>query len=91
MTYDNVKEDIVMICKVRKNEWFSVGFGTNMHGAGAIIFQGLGENGEVRSTWLGDDEDPLTSTLVNVESKSSFDGVEFYNFEVRRPVDPLKG
>ena len=38
MTYDNVNEVVIMTCVVRKNEWFSVGFGVNMNGAGAIIF-----------------------------------------------------
>ena len=39
--------------------------------------------------WMGNEDDPIKSTLVQVESKSNFDG-KFYNFEVKRPLDPQK-
>ena len=47
MTYDNINELVVMTCKVPKDQWFSVGFGVDMNGAGAIVFQGKGSNGVV--------------------------------------------
>lgn len=45
MTYDNINEEVTMSCKVPKDEWFSVGFGVDMNGAGAILFQGMGDVG----------------------------------------------
>lgn len=39
---------------------------------------------------MGSEDDPYTSNLVKVETKSNFDG-KFYNFEVKRPLNPMKG
>jgi len=39
---------------------------------------------------LANEANPLTSTLVKVQTKSNFDG-KFYNFEVKRPLNPAKG
>jgi hypothetical protein len=64
MTYDNVNDVVVMTCKVPKGQWFSVGFGKNMLGAGAISFQGYGDTGTVQSLWMGNEDDPKPSALV---------------------------
>jgi hypothetical protein len=64
MTYDNLNEVVVMTCKVPKDQWFSVGFGKNMRGAGAISFQGYGDTGTVQSLWMGNEDSPKPSALV---------------------------
>ena len=61
-----------------------------MNGAGAIVFQGMGPQGQVESVWMANESTPEKSQMVKIETKSSFDG-EIYSFEVKRPIDPLKG
>jgi hypothetical protein len=45
--YDENKREITMTCKVLPGQYFSVGFGIDMYGAGAVMFQGKGQYGEV--------------------------------------------
>jgi len=39
---------------------------------------------------MGSEDDPYKSAMVQVETKSSFNGT-YYRFETRRPLDPMKG
>ena len=39
---------------------------------------------------MASEDDPEPSKMVKLESTSSFDG-KYYNFEVKRPIDPLNG
>ena len=39
---------------------------------------------------MASEDMPYTSAMVKLESSTTFDGT-YYNFEVKRPIDPLKG